>query len=222
LTVAPNLWWFCGDSAAINPTFDRLPETAAHPRNMVGAEAKNAMLDVLELGLRADWGFGFSGGMQIDKYGNANMIGIGPYDNLKVRGPGSVGTPWSISIERIHLFFWHHNKFIFVDKVDYISSPGFLTGGESRWEVAKPQAKGPAYIFTPICTMDFEETTRAARLMSVHPGYSVDDVVQNTGFDLILPDEIPITTPPTEEELKMLRSQVDRDGVLRRFPLTVG
>ena len=105
MTVAPNLWWLCGDSGAINPTFDRLPETAAHSRNMVGAEARNAMMDVLEMGLRADWGFGFQGGMQMDKHGNANMIGIGPYDHLKVRGPGAVGTPWGISIENVYLFF---------------------------------------------------------------------------------------------------------------------
>lgn len=222
LTVAPNLWWFCGDSSAINPTFDRLPETAAHPRNMVGAEGRNAMMDVLEMGLRADWGFGFQGGMQMDKYGNANMIGIGPYDKLKVRGPGSVGTPWSISIELIYMFFWHHNQMVFVDKVDFISAPGFLDGGDSRWKVAKRQAKGPAYVYTPICVMDFHETTHAARLMSVNPGYTVDDVVSNTGFELILPEDIPTSLEPTEEELDILRSRVDRDGILRKFRLTFG
>ena len=99
LTVAPNLWWLCGDSGAVNPTFDRLPETAAHSRNTIGAEARTAMMDVLEMGLRADWGFGFHGGLQMDRYGNVNMIGVGPYDNLKVRGPGAVGTTWEISIE---------------------------------------------------------------------------------------------------------------------------
>ena len=222
LTVAPNLWWLCGDSSAINPTFDRLPETSAHPRNMVGAEGRNVMMDVLEMGLRADWGFGFQGGMQMDKYGNANMIGIGSYDNLKVRGPGAVGTPWSISIERVYLFFWHHNRRVFVEKVDYISGPGFLDGGDSRWKVAKPQARGPAFIYTPICVMDFHEVSHAARLRSVNPGYKVDDVISNTEFELILPKNVPMTTPPTDEELELLRTRVDRDGVLRKFKLTVG
>jgi glutaconate CoA-transferase subunit B len=222
LTVAPNLWWLCGDSGAINPTFDRLPETAAHSRNMVGAEARNAMMDVLEMGLRADWGFGFQGGMQMDKYGNSNMIGIGPYNNLKVRGPGAVGTPWAVSIERVYLFFWHHNRRIFVEKVDYITGPGFLDGGDSRWKVAKPQAKGPAFVYTPICVMDFEEISHRAQLHSVNPGYTVNDVIENTGFELILPKNVPMTTPPTDKELELLRTRVDRDGVLKNFRLTVG
>lgn len=222
LTVAPNLWWLCGDSGAINPTFDRLPETSAHPRNMVGAEAKCAMMDVLEMGLRADWGFGFHGGMQMDNYGNVNMIGIGPYDNLKVRGPGAVGTPWEISIERSYLFFWHHSSRIFVEKVDFISGPGFLEGGDSRWKVAKPHVKGPAYVYTPICVMDFEEVSHQARVCSVNPGYTVDDVLENTGFELIVPTDVPGTTPPTDEELTLLRTRVDRNGVLKNFRLTVG
>ena len=222
LTVAPNLWWLCGDSGAINPTFDRLPETAAHSRNRVGAEGMNAMMDVLEMGLRADWGFGFQGGLQMDRYGNTNMIGIGPYNHIKVRGPGAVGTPWEISIEKAYLFFWHHNPRIFVEKVDYITGPGFLEGGESRWKIAKPQAKGPAYVYTPISVMDFEEMSRRARLRSVHPGYTVDDVVKNTGFELVIPRTVPTTTPPTDEELDLLRTRVDRDGVLKNFRLTVG
>lgn len=221
-TMAPNLWWLCGDSGAINPTFDRLPETAAHSRNLVGAEARNAMMDVLEMGLRADWGFGFQGGLQMDKFGNTNMIGIGSYENLKVRGPGAVGTPWSISIEKVYLFFWHHNRRIFVEKVDFITGPGFLKGGNSRWEIAKPQAKGPAFVYTPICVMDFEETSKRARLKSVNPGYSVDDAIENTGFELIIPKQVPMTTAPTEKELEILRTRVDRDGVLRKFRLTVG
>lgn len=222
LTVAPNLWWFCGDSGAINPAFDRLPETAAHSRNREEAEAAFAMMDVLELGLRADWGFGFQGGMQMDKFGNANMIGIGPYEDLKVRGPGSVGTPWSISIGRVHLFFRHHSRNIFVEKVDFISSPGFLHGGGSRWEVADPRAGGPVFVFTPICVMEFDEVLHAARLKSVHPGYTVEDVLRHTGFEPILPQNVPTTLPPDEEELRILRTRVDRDGVLKKYALSVG
>jgi glutaconate CoA-transferase subunit B len=133
-----------------------------------------------------------------------------------------VGTPWGISIEIGYLFFWHHNRRVFVEKVDYITGPGFLQGGESRWKVAKPQAKGPAFVYTPICVMDFDGVSRAARLRSVNPGYTVDDVVKNTGFELIVPKNVPMTTSPTDEELDLLRTRVDRDGVLKKFRLTVG
>jgi len=77
-------------------------------------------------------------------------------------------------------------------------------------------------VFTPICVMDFEEGSHRARLKSVHPGYGVDDVVANTGFEMVVPADVPTTTAPTNEELKLLRTQVDRDRVLKSFRLTFG
>lgn len=220
LTVAPNLCWICG--GPVNPTFDHLSMTAFDPESMAGAESKLRMLDVIDMGLTGNWGFGFSGGLQMDKFGNTNMIGIGAYDHLKVRGPGQVGLIWAGTMKMTYLFFWHHNRRIFVDKVDFINGPGFQEGGDSRWKYSPADSMGPRIVYTPICTMDFEETSRKARLRSVHPGYTVDDVVANTGFELILPRNVQTTKPPTEEELQILRTSVDRGGVLKSYPLTVG
>ena len=223
LTVAPNLWWFCGGSAAINPVFTELPLTAHDPRAFVGAEARTPMQRTVDMGMRGTlWGWGFNGGMQVDKFGNCNMIGIGPYDKLKVRGPGTVGTLWTASMTKYYLYFWHHNPKVIVDKVDFISSPGFLDGGESRWKVCRPGSKGPALVYTPMCVMDFEEGTHRLRLRSVNTGYGVDDVVKATGCELVVPGQVPQTAQPTDTELHLLITQIDRNRELKKYRLTAG
>jgi glutaconate CoA-transferase subunit B len=223
LTVAPNIWWFCGGSGCWNPTFSELPLTSADPRAAAGAEATNTMMQTVDMAMIGNvWGYGFNGGMQVDKHGNCNMIGIGPYENLRVRGPGTVGTLWTSTITKYYLYFWHHNKRVVVDKVDFVSSPGFLDGGESRWRHCRPESKGPALVYTPLCVMDFTPDTRRLRLRSVNPGYAVKDVIENTGCELVLPNRVPETAPPSETELFVLRSQVDRKRVLKDYRLTIG
>ncbi|MFK0154729.1 CoA-transferase [Streptomyces sp. NPDC090493] len=221
LTVAPGLNWFCGSSGGFNPTFDHLPLTAADPRALHGAEATQTMQDIVDLGGSGRWGFGFHGGMQIDRYGNANLIGIGPYDNLRVRGPGSVGLPWAARMSGAYLFTWHHNPRVFVERVDHLSGPGWLDGDSSRAELLDG-VPGPRLVFTPLCVMDFHETSHAMRLLSVHPGHSVGDVAAQTGFDVIVPDDVPETPRPTDQELFLLRTRVDRGRQLRDLRLTVG
>ena len=223
LTVAPNIWWFCGGSGSWNPTFSELPLTSADPRAAFGSEATNTMMQTVDMAMIGTvWGYGFNGGMQVDKYGNCNMIGIGPYDKLKVRGPGTVGTIWTATITKYYLYFWHHNKRVVVDKVDFISSPGFLDGGESRAKLCRPDSKGPALVYTPLCVMDFAEDSHRLRLRSVNPGYAVKDVIDNTGCELIVPAHVPTTKSPSETELFILRTQVDRTRVLKDYRLTIG
>ena len=230
LTVAPNLWLSTGGAGSINGKFDRLPLGTWDPRCDSRAECKNYMMDVVDNFLRAmqpggrmavGEGMGSIGGIQVDKFGNANMIGIGgPWPKLKVRGPGSVGTIWTACGPQ-GLFVEHHNKRIFVEKVDYISAPGWLDGGDTRHKILNGRA-GPVYCLTPICVCDFTETEHRMRLVSVHPGYTVKDVVDNTGFELVIEGDVPTTTEPTDWELNVLRNQVDRDGRLKKRRVTVG
>jgi glutaconate CoA-transferase, subunit B len=215
LTVAPSLTFFC--ASVVNPTTNRMPEIG--PTSTYGVEDIIYMADdVVTLGLRGrEWAFGFNGGIQVDKYGNLNMLGIGPINNLKVRGPGAIGLAWVATFDNTFIYVYHHAKRLFVEKVDYISGPGFLDGGESRWKVLKRSSKGPKLVYTPICTMDFEPVSKRMRLRSVNPGYTVEDVIANTGFELIIPENVPMTPPPTTEELVILRKCVDSGGVLRNF-----
>ena len=157
------------------------------------------------------------GGLQVDKYGNCNLIGIGDDPKrLKIRGPGGIGAPeMAAHVKFINIQVGRHDKRTFVEKCDYISQVGWYKGGDSRKKLGLPGG-GPRYVITPLCIMDFEEDTKRMRLKSVHPGVTVEQVVENTGFELIVPETVPQTEPPTKEELEFLRTRIDTEGMLRR------
>lgn len=158
------------------------------------------------------------GGLQIDKFGNSNLIGVGKdYKHLDFRGPGAVGTlSMAHYVDRYYLYVQSHSKRIFVDKCDFVSTVGWGQGGaDARAKLGIP-GNGPLYCITPLCIMDFDEDSKRMRLSSVHPGVSVDEVVENTGFELIIPAVVPETEPPTTEELQTLRERIDVEGMLRQ------
>jgi len=160
----------------------------------------------------------FIGGVQVDAYGNTNLIGVGPdYRRLKFRGPGSVGTPTlSTHVGRYYIVLNNHNPRVLVEKCDYISAYGWGSGGaDARTKLGIPGG-GPKYCVTPLCVMEFAEETRRMRLKSVHPGISAETVKRETGCALEIPASVPETEPPSAQELSVLRSRVDREGRLRR------
>jgi glutaconate CoA-transferase subunit B len=101
-----------------------------------------------------------------------------------------------------------HEKARFVEKCDFVTSPGFLTGDGAREAAGLPEG-GPYKIITDLAVMGFEEQTRAMMIESLHPGVDVARVQSETGFALIVPAEIGRTDPPTDEELRILRAEVD-------------
>ena len=116
---------------------------------------------------------------------------------------------------RFHLVVNSHDKRIFVPRCDFVSALGWGEGGkDARTKLGLPGG-GPRYVVTPLCVMDFEDETKRMRLKSVHPGVKVEDVVANTGFDLIIPSSVPTTEPPTQDQLHVLRNRIDVQGALR-------
>ncbi len=169
----------------------------------------------------SDWGrrVFFIGGIQVDPYGNTNLIGVGEdYRKLDFRGPGSVGTPTLTShVGRYHIVLNSHTTRTFVPRCDFISTVGWGQGGaDARKKLALPGG-GPQYCITPRGVMDFTPEEKRLRLIYVHPGHSVEDVCANTGFELEVPAEVPETPLPTPMELAVLRERVDPAGVLRRL-----
>jgi glutaconate CoA-transferase subunit B len=159
----------------------------------------------------------FAGALQIDGYGNSNLIGIGAnHAALKFRGPGAIGVcNATVMNSRFHLVVNAHDRRIFVPRCDFVSAYGWGSGGrDARTKLGLPGG-GPRYVVTPLCVMDFEEETKRMRIKSVHPGVTVDEVRENTGFDLIVPERVPVTEPPSERELAVLRTRIDARGVLR-------
>lgn len=157
------------------------------------------------------------GALQIDPYGNSNLIGVGKDPKrYTFRGPGGVATPSAATdLDRYYLYVTSHDKRIFVENCDFVSTFGWGEGGDHRKRLGFPGG-GPRYCITPLCIMDFEEKSKRMRVHSIHRGVSLEQVVENTGFDLILPDRVPVTEAPTEEELRLLRERIDVDGMLRR------
>lgn len=216
-THAPNASWFCGGSGAINSELPMLLDSAADYRNLFGAEYRNSMEDVVDLEMRGRTDTVYYGGIQVDKYGNINMVCVGDYANPKMRGPGSVGLALAASFGRIYIYLQHHDPRILVDKVDFISGPGHMDGSGLREEKALKSSKGPCMLVTPLAVFDFAHESRRARLISTHPGVTVHEVLEKTGFQPLLAEPVAETTPPSAEELRILRDEVDPEGVLRRL-----
>ncbi|MSQ53386.1 MAG: hypothetical protein EXR28_16060 [Betaproteobacteria bacterium] len=214
-THAPNLWYLYGGSGAINSKAKSIVESTADYRNLIGAEYRAPLQDIIDFEYSGKFTVGFLGGMQIDQYGNVNMVCIGDYAKPTVRGPGTVGTIFTSSFRRVILYVQHHNPRLFVPKVDFVSGPGVSRNAaidryRPRW------SEGPVVVVTPLAVMDFNTADKRMRLRSVHPGHTVEEVQKQTGFALVAEGNIPTTLAPTAEELRVIRAEIDTTGVLQR------
>lgn len=180
----------------------------------LGYHAAGAIGLIETLGLMLQGGhvdLGFVGAAQIDEYGNINTTYIGSFEKPVVRLPGSGGGNDIISSAKRVVVIMTHEKRKMVKKLDYLTSPGFLDGPGAR-ERTGLLGGGPSLVVTNLCQMDFDPKTKRIRLATVHPGVSVQQVVDNSGFDLIIPQNVPTTELPTCEELELLRA-IDPKGI---------
>ena len=213
-THAPNLWFLYGGSGALNSKADELVEMAADFRNLQGAEYRTPLNDIIDFEFSGRFTTLFLGGLQIDKYGNMNMAAIGDYDRPKMRGPGTIGLPFTASVRKVFIYVQHHDPRLFVEKVDFISGRGH--SGENELKKYRcPWAQGPTWVISPMGVFDFETPDKRMRLKSVNPGFSIADVQAKTGFELAVTGDVPVTDPPTAEQLRIIR-EIDKSGVLRR------
>lgn len=144
----------------------------------------------------------FLSGGQIDGDGNINLVSVGDYEHPKARFPGSFGSAYLYYVvPKVILFRLEHSRRTLVPKVDFISAPGGSAGNVFR-------PGGPVALVTNRCLFDFDRARRRFRLASVHPGHSVEEVLDNTGFEFDRPDRVPVTPPPSPETLRLLRSTV--------------
>ncbi|HUZ87873.1 MAG TPA: CoA-transferase [Candidatus Baltobacterales bacterium] len=215
-THAPGSWYVAGGSGAVNPHLSPIPDSSCDER-LLQADCVLPLPDVVMLEGRGDvFDVFFAGGLQIDAHGNTNLSHIGDVAHPKLKGPGGVGLPFLPLAGRVIVYTMSHDPRTLVEKVDFVSGPGFL-GGPAEWSRKRRGGKGPALIVTPLCTMDFEESTLRARIRSLHPGVTAARVQEMTGFDLRLAPQAGIreTTPPSLRELEILR-RIDSAGLLKR------
>lgn len=159
----------------------------------------------------------FVGGIQVDRYGNTNLIGLRGEDGMAFRGPGSLGTTtMAYYAKRYYIYSGVHDPRTFVERCDYISVFGHGDGGDHRARLGLDRFNaGPTSVITPLAILDFDTPDHAMRLQSVHPGVTVEEVRAATGFDLAVPGLVPETPEPTADQLRLLRARIDREGMLR-------
>jgi glutaconate CoA-transferase subunit B len=182
----------------------RLPISTNEMRDAHRATMLTTITDTFLYAQRGFLQYGFIGGAQIDRYGNVNSSIIGPIDSPKVRLPGSGGANDIISLCREVMVVTIHEKRRFVEQVDFITSPGFLRGDDTREEAGLHFGK-VSQVITNLGILGFDEQSRAMRLEMLHRGVTVEQVQEATGFELIVPGQVPTTEPPTTEELALLR-----------------
>ncbi len=174
---------------------------------------QNSLIRAASAG-RGEIDVGFGSAAQVDKYGNCNIVCIGDYRAPKVRLVGPINQPGHFSLFGREFIVVKHEKRNFVDRVDFISGVGYLDGPGAREKLGLIGG-GPHVIFTDKAIFDFDPKTKLARLKSIHPGVSLDEVVANTGFSHdFIPETVSETPPPTDKELRLLREIIDPRGVL--------
>ncbi|MCD4675223.1 MAG: 3-oxoacid CoA-transferase [Desulfobacula sp.] len=211
---APNLvpvFEFGGTGAIL----EKLPLAVGDMRTYNKAVAASGICDVMETAQRGFVEFGFLGGAQIDCYGNLNSTVIGEHSKPKVRLPGSGGANDVGSCCWRTIAIMRHDKRRFMEKIDFLTTPGYLSGPGAREEAGLPVNSGPYRVVTNLCVMDYEEKSKRMRLLSLNPGVTVENVIENTGFELLMAEKITFNEPPKEQELKILREHVDPDGLYR-------
>lgn len=212
LTHAPNFILMQGP--VVDPELNYLPKSTVD-RDLIGWKCKSYLPtnDVLDFFKRGKIDIGFVSGAQVDKYGNLNIVTIGDYKNPKVRLVGCLAQSDHCAYAGRTIIMMKHEKRRFVETVDVISGVGFLDGPGAR-KIAGLKGGGPEKVFTDLAVLGFDLKTKRMCVESVHPGVTVEHILENTGFELIVPKNVPFTPEPTAKELELIRKKVDPFGEL--------
>lgn len=211
---APNSVIFF-ETGSINPLLFELPLMVADSRVMYGASIHTSLIDALSVIQNKKIGpktLAILGAAQIDKYGNLNSTSLGDYHAPKVRFPGSGGATDAACLASRFIIFMKHDRKRFVERLDYLTSPGWLYGPGMR-EHAGLIRGGPERVITDIATLLFDEKTKQMYLEKVYPGVTPEQVREKTGFKIDISKAKEIE-PPTVRELKILREECDPQRLL--------
>jgi glutaconate CoA-transferase, subunit B len=191
----------------------RLPLSIGDPCLVTGALAVTSMVELFQYYLQGGLvDVGFLGAAQLDRYGNINTTVIGGYHHPKVRLPGSGGA-CEIAINAREVFvLLRQSPRSFVREIDFRTSPGNL-GGSSARAAQGWQGSGPSLVVTDLGSYRFDPDSGEMLLASVHPGVTVEQVREATGWDLRVAGDLAETPPPTREELRLIREELDPEGV---------
>lgn len=193
----------------------RLPLSIGDPTLVSDATSVTSIDDLFLLylqGSRVD--VALLGGAQIDRFGNLNTTVIGDYTNPKIRLPGSGGACEIAANAKQIFMIMRLKRRAFVEKLDFCTSPGHLDGVMRRSDLGLP-GNGPALVITDRALFNFDNPNREMMLVELAPGESVDSVRADVGWDVRVSADVRMITPPTPEELAIIREQLDPAGLYR-------
>ncbi|MDH4111940.1 MAG: CoA-transferase subunit beta [Actinomycetota bacterium] len=211
-TVAPDLQ-LVYESGVFGARPERLPLSIGDPTLATGSTAVTSMFDLFAFYLQAGLiDVAFLGGAQIDRHGNLNTTVIGDYADPKVRLPGSGGACEIAIHARQILVIMRQAQRSFVERLDFRTSPGH--SGDPAHDAARGwHGGGPSSVVTDLATYGFDDATGEMTLRTLHPGVRLDDVRDNMGWEPRIASDLDETRPPSEEELGLIREELDPGGV---------
>jgi len=211
MTVSPDLE-LVYESGVFGSVPARLPLSIGDPTLVTGSVQVTSMFELFAYYLQGGLiDVGFLGASQIDRYGNINTTVIGDYAAPMVRLPGSGGA-CEIAINAKKVFvIMPQSKRSFVDRIDFITSPGHLGGARpAEW------GAGPSVVVTGLGVYRFGAATGEMELASLHPGVTLEEVRDSTGWELRVSEDLEETAPPSELELRLIREELDPRGAYTR------
>jgi glutaconate CoA-transferase subunit B len=212
LTHAPDaVGLFEGGVARYAPA-DATLYTMCDPANQLNAAWTTGLVQVMGQLQRGRVDAGFIGGAEIDKYGNINTSYIGGHASPKVKLPGSGGAADIAAMAKRLIAIMNHEKHRLVERVGYVTSPGYLDGGESRAKAGL--AGGPSAVITDRCVLRPHGADHELHVSSIHPGRSFAEIRENTGWDVKAAPDMAETQAPSAGELDALH-RIDKDGFWR-------
>ena len=212
-THAPHLL-IIFEAGGVGPQVPVLPISVGDSRTFHRAVIASSMHDVMSAASAGYIDYGFLGGAAVDQYGNLNTTIFGDWEKPKVRLPGSGGA------NDIGSFCWRtiyvmrsQSARTFVNKLPFLTTPGYLDGPGARERAGLPAGGGPYRVITQLGAYGFDEQTKRMCLVALHPGITAEEIPANSEFPILLPAEIPCTTPPSPEERRILR-EIDPTGMV--------
>lgn len=211
-THAPHLL-IIFEAGGIGPQVPVLPISVGDSRTFYRAVSASSMHDVMSASQAGYVDYGFLGAAQIDPRGNLNTTVIGEWEHPTVRFPGSGGANDVGSLCWRTIIVMRQDPRRFVQELDFLTTPGYLDGPGARERVGLPAQTGPYRVITQLGLFDFDDATKRMRLIATHPGVSVDEVQDATGFELMLARHVRTTEPPSQEDLDAMRD-IDPTGMV--------
>jgi glutaconate CoA-transferase subunit B len=198
------------EAGGVAPRLPTMPISVGDSRTIYRAVMATSMADVMETCQRGMIDYTFLGGAQIDAHGNLNSTMLGTdLAHPRVRLPGSGGANDLASLCWRILVVTNHDRRRFVEKLDFLTTPGYLTGPGTREAAGLPPGTGPYRVITDLAVMGYHEQTKRMQVLSLHPDITLEQVQARTGFALEVREPLGVTAPPNLEELHILREEID-------------